>query len=130
MSFVVQFFTDKKVLTVDDIYGSYVIKRDFFKGRQTNWQYSHYRLELTKQNRFKFYVTDNSVIIKTYTGSISFIGNYLSPRIVFHPDTPSHHIIDLEPTLYRAPFSFYYVFNSSKFGNVFFTKGTWKPIEE
>lgn len=128
-SFIVRYFTDKRTLTVDDIYGEYVIDRDFFKGRQTDWQYDHYRLELTRQNRFKFYVTDNSKIVRTYKGSISFVDNYASPRIVFNPDSPRHHIIDLTPTLYRSPFSFYYVFYSPKFGNVFFTKGNWKPIE-
>ncbi len=42
---------------------------------------------------------------------------------------PTHHIMASNPTIYRSFKSFYLVFNSSKFNNVFFKKGTWKPLE-
>ncbi|QRR00195.1 hypothetical protein [Dyadobacter sandarakinus] len=41
---------------------------------------------------------------------------------------PTHHILMDNPTTYRETWSFYLVFDSPKFGNVFFTKGDWEPL--
>jgi hypothetical protein len=126
---VVSYFTEKKQLDRDDIYGTYVIDRSKFPGKQADWQYDHYRFIITKGNKFLFYATDKSKIIATYRGSISFKEVYEHPRLVIQLPEPHHHIMEKEPTLYRNGFSFYYVFNSPEFGNVFFTKGEWKPID-
>lgn len=130
LSGVTNFFTSKKQIDRNDIYGTYVIDRDMFKGGQTDWQYNHFRFEITRQNQFLFHTTDNEKIIKTFKGRVSFIDSYASPRLVIAIDTPTHHVIDTQPTLYRFPFSFYYVFHSPKFGNVFFTKGKWEPLDK
>ena len=84
--------------------------------------------EITKKNEFLFYLTDKEKVTKMYRGNVKFLEAYKGPRIVLSVDTPRHHIIEDVPTLYRSIWSFYYVFPSPKFGNVFFTKGKWKPI--
>ena len=129
LSIIVRYFTEKKQLDRDDIYGTYVIDRSKFPGKQADWQYDHYRFTITKDNKFFFYVTDKSKVVTTYQGSISFKEVYEHPRLVIHLPEPHHHIMEEEPTLYRNVFSFYYVFNSPKYGNVFFTKGDWKELE-
>ena len=123
-------FWTKKELEKEDIYGEYIIDRTKFAGRQADWQYEHFRFEITKENGFIFYQTDNDKIIRTFKGKVEFLEAYNRPRIVLHMDTTKHHIIVDKPTLYRQVWTFYYVFNSPKFGNVFFTKGQWKPIDK
>lgn len=129
LSITIQFFTNKKVLTTADIYGEYIIDRTVFPNKQSDWQYNHFRFEITKNHEFIFYQTEKDKVIKTEKGKISFLDAYYSPRLIIQVDTPRHHIIEDKPTLYRRVWSFYYAFNSPKFGNVFFTKGKWKPIE-
>ena len=127
--FVIGIFTKKMTVEKDDMYGEYVIDRTKFPGAQADWQYNHYRFKISRENRFVFYVTDGEKIRKTYTGTVRLNEAYISPRMKLHFDDP-HHIIADNPTLYRDVWSFYYVFNSAKFGNVFFTKGEWEPIDD
>ena len=127
---IIHFFTGKKEVDRDDIYGKYIIDRTKFPGKQADWQYDHFRFEITKQNEFLFHLTDKERITKTYKGTVEFLKAYIRPRVVLHVDTPRHHIIEDKPTLYRTVSSFYYVFHSPEFGNVFFTKGQWKPIDK
>lgn len=124
-----KFFTDKCHVKREDIYGDYIIDREMFPGLQADWQYDHFRFNISTDNKLQFYLTEKYQILKTYNGTVSFKEVYSRPRIVLHLDTPIHHIIKFNPTLYRETFSFYYVFNSSKFENVFFRKGKWKPIK-
>lgn len=122
-------FWKKKQVERSDIYGEYIINRELFSGRQADWQYNHYSLEITKQNEFLFYCRNKDKIIKTYKGTVEFVTGYNSPRLIIHVDTPKHHVIEEEPTLYREVWNFYYVFKSPKYANMFFSKGRWKPIE-
>ncbi len=116
-------------LDKDDIYGEYVIDRTKYSGKQSDWQYENFRFKILENNEILFYVTDKSKILKTYKGKIHFLEQYKTPRIVLNFDGKKHHIINENPTLYRKGKSFYYVFYSAKFGNVFFTKDKWKEIE-
>lgn len=127
---IMRIFTEKKNLDRQDIYGEYVIDRTKFAGTQADWQYDHYRFEITEKNEFIFYLTEKDKIIKTYKGHVEFLEAYKQPRIIIHTPESSYHLIEEKPTLYRNIWSFYYVFRSPKFGNVFFTKGKWKPINE
>lgn len=129
VAMVLSIFTSKKELEKEDAYGEYVIDRTQFAGKQADWQYNHFRFEITEQDDFIFYVTEREKVIKAYKGKVVFLPAY-NCRIVLDVDTPRHHIIVDNPTLYRKVWSFYYVFNSPKFGNVFFKKGDWKEIEE
>lgn len=125
---VVQWLTSKTELDKDDYYGEYVIKRDYFKGKQTDWQYNHFRFKITKDDSIFFYVTDEEKILKRYRGKIRTTKPYSSARLIIEMEQPTHHILKTNPTTYRSAWDFYLVLNSDKFYNVFFEKGKWKPI--
>jgi len=122
-------FGDKNIER-DDLYGEYIIDRSEFPGKQADWQYNHFRFRITRENKLYFYLLEDGKIVKVYTGTVSFLENYVRPRLVLQVIEPTHHIIEDNPTLYYTGSSFYYVFNSPKFGNVFFVKGEWEPIDK
>ncbi len=121
--------TSKTELDKDDYYGEYIINREYFKGTQTDWQYNHFRFEITDKDSICFYVTDKDRILKTYRGIIKTTTPYSSARLIIEMEQPTHHILTSNPTIYRSTWNFYLVFKSPKFYNVFFEKGKWKPIE-
>ena len=75
-----------------------------------------------------FYVTDKEKILKTYKGKISTLKTYKSAILVIDMEKPTIHIMQSNPTIYRSAWSFYLVFHSNKFNNMYFRKGVWKPI--
>lgn len=119
----------KTKLQKNDYYGSYVIKRDFFKGPQANWQYNSFRFEIRDDDSIFFYCTNKQEILKTYKGKIETTAPYESARLIIKMDQPGHHILTGNPTTVRTNNGFYLVFNSPRFKNVFFRKGEWKPVE-
>jgi hypothetical protein len=127
--YIISFFTSKKEIEINDINGNYIIDREKYAGKQADWQYNHYRFKITKDNKIFFYITENENIIKTIEGNITYTGYTNSPHIKIELDEPKFHILASNPTLYREIWSFYYVFESNKYGNMFFTKGNWKPID-
>ncbi|SFU80352.1 hypothetical protein [Pontibacter akesuensis] len=131
LSGILRWLTSKTELEKDDYYGEYVVNRDYFKGRQTDWQYNHFRFEITDQDSIFFHVTDKEKILNTYRGTIKTTdpGNYRSDRLIIQMDKPTHHIMTSNPTTYRSAWSFYLVFSSPEFYNVFFRKGKWIPID-
>ena len=129
-SLTAQILTAKKELKKKDYYGQYIIDRDFFPGKQANWQYENFRFEIKDDDKIYFYVTDKNKIVKTYIGTISTISPYGSERLVINMEQPTIHIMKTNPTIYRSAWSFYLVFHSDKFNNMYFKKGTWKPINE
>ncbi|KQR94450.1 hypothetical protein ASG01_00755 [Chryseobacterium sp. Leaf180] len=129
-SLTAQTLTAKKELKKKDYYGSYIIYRDFFPGKQANWQYENFRFEIKNDDKIYFYVTDKKKIVKTYSGTISTLSPYGSERLVIKMEQPTIHILKTNPTIYRSAWSFYLVFHSDKFNNMYFKKGTWKSINE
>ncbi len=125
---ILHWLTDKKELEKSDYYGSYIIDRSFFPGKQADWQYNHFRFEIRRNDSIYFYITDAARIKQIYRGVISIPTGYSSARLRLQVEQPSHHILQGNPTTYRSAWSFYLVFNSPKFHNVYFKKGTWKPI--
>ncbi|WP_333600611.1 hypothetical protein [Flavobacterium sp.] len=125
---ILDVFTSKKKIEKEDIYGDYIIDREKFPGKQADWQYNHYRYSITKDNKMYFYITNKEKIVKTIKGTIK-LNNYANPRIELFFEDPKFHIIEEDPTLYREIWSFYYVFYSNKYQNVFFKKGSWKSID-
>ena len=126
--FIREYFTGKMGVDRSDIYGSYVIDRSKFPGRNAEWQYRRYRFEIIEPDVFKFYKTYDGKVTKTYTGKVEFTLDN-RPHIILHmqyPDGDTCHVLRENPTLYREPFSFYYVFESPLYGNMFFTKGKYK----
>ncbi len=127
---LISIFTDKKEIEKDDIYGTYVINRDKCAGKQADWQYNHYRFEIKEDNTIIFYITDGKKIIKEIKGTVE-VKEYFtpSPHLKINFAEPRFHVIKDNPTLYREVWSFYYVFCSEKYGNMFFSKGNWKSID-
>lgn len=129
ISITIQFFTKKKELKKEDYYGHYVINRDYFSGKQADWQYDNFRFEIKENDSIYFYVTDKQKILKTYRGTIKTSQPYRSERIIINMENQTHHIMSSNPTTYRSAWSFYLVFYSQKFNNVYFKKGKWEPID-
>ena len=129
LSSVLFYFTSKKEVEKEDIYGEYVIDREKYAGKQADWQYNHYRFKITDDNKIIFYITEKENIVKTIEGKVEFTDYSHSPHLKIELDEPEFHILKENPTLYREVWSFYYVFESEKYNNVFFTKGNWRPID-
>lgn len=113
----------KKRVYPKDIPGKYKIDRSQFAGKNADWQYDHFKFEITEKDSFIFYVlNDNSKIVKTFrykmqtnNGGIFYI----------HKPDSCYHVLEKQPTLYRNRFSYYYVFESYLYGNMFFRKKKW-----
>ena len=119
---IIQKLNAKILLKKKNFYGHYIIDRDFFSGKEAEWQYTHFRFDIKNNDSIYFYATDNKDILTTYKGSITTITPYSSERLIIKMDQSTHHILATNPTIYRNTRSFYLVFNSPKFGNVFFKK--------
>lgn len=130
LAMLIQFLTSKTILAKEDYYGNYVVDRDYFPGKQADWQYNTFRFEIKSNDSIYFHVTDEKKILKTYRGSVNMMAPYQSKRLKIIMDTSTHHIMADNPTTYRSIWSFYLVFNSQKFGNMFFKKGDWEPLEK
>jgi hypothetical protein len=126
---VLKLFTTKMTLNKNEIYGEYVIAKNKCAGKQAKWQYNHYRFEIKKDNKIYFYITKNERVIKTIIKDIKFNYGHSSPLLDIDLKTNDFHVLKEDPILYREIWTFYYVFQSEKFGNMFFTKGKWKSIE-
>ena len=127
--YTLAFWYATKKLDKDDYYGEYIVNRNYFKGKQTDWQYNNFRFEIEENDSIYFHITDKSVITKTCVGKIKTVMPYNSVIVEIDQLTPEHHIFTTTPTVCRSAWSFYLVFNSPKFGNMFFTKGHWKEID-
>jgi hypothetical protein len=123
------------ILTQKHIVGTYVIDRSKFPGKQADWQYQNFRFTITNDDKLIFESRINDSKWKADTVKVTYssgyhdskIGEYCNRKLRVHTDSAHHHIIHDNPTLYRlSNDKFYYVFDSKKFGNVFFKRGTWK----
>ena len=128
-SYIVQALTSKKELKKKDYYGQYIVDRDFFAGKQADWQYNNFRFEIKENDSIYFYVTENERIMKTFRGTITTSQSSSSKRLIISMQQPTHHVLTSNPTTYRSAWSFYLVFESPKFNNVYFKKGQWTPID-
>ena len=128
---IVQWLTSKTELQKKDYYGQYIINRDYFPGRQADWQYEKFRFEIKDNDSIYFHLTDKQKILRTYRGTITTTApsQYISERLIINMEQPTHHVMTSNPTTYRSAWSFYLVLNSPKYKNMFFEKGKWKPIE-
>jgi len=122
-------FNAKKVLEKEDFYGQYTIDRNYFSGKQADWQYNNFRFEIKENDSILLYVTDGLKINETYKGKISTLAPYKSARLVIKMEEPNHHIFTTNPTIYRESWDFFMVFNSPKFNNMYFRKGEWTKID-
>ncbi len=126
---VLKLFTTKMKLNQNEIYGEYVIDKNKCTGKQADWQYNNYRFEIKKDNKIYFYITKKERIVKTIIKDIKFNNGHSSPLLDIDLKNNDFHILKQNPTLYREIWTFYYVFHSEKFGNMFFTKRKWETTE-
>ncbi len=126
---IVGILAQKKVLDKSDFYGEYTIDRNYFSGKQADWQYNNFRFEIKENDSIYFYVTNGKRVNETYRGKISTLAPYKSARLVIEMKKPTHHIITSNPTIYREPWGFFMVFTSPKFHNMYFRKNKWENIE-
>ena len=129
LSFIAQWLTAKTELEKKDYYGVYIVNRDYFSGRQADWQYDNFRFEIKENDSIYFHLTDKEKILKTYKGIITTTKPYSSERLIINMEQPTHHIMTSNPTTYRSAWSFYLVFYSPKFNNVYFKKEKWKSLD-
>ncbi|WP_426490226.1 hypothetical protein [Hymenobacter sp. 102] len=115
-------------LKKEDLYGSYIIDRSKFPGRQADWQYNTFRFTITPDDRITFFVMDGDRVVKLHVGTVYTVKPYESYRLAVSMQQPTHHIMSSNPTIYRRGRQFYLVFNSPLFGNVFFRKDDWEPL--
>jgi hypothetical protein len=120
----------QKELDKKDYYGQYIVNRNYFPGKQSDWQYNNFRFEIKRNDSIYFYVTDKERILKTFRGTISTVKPFSSQILVISMEQPTNHIVASNPTIYRSAWDFYLVFYSSKFNNVYFKKGEWKPLDK
>lgn len=128
-SYIGKVIRAKKVLDKNDFYGTYVIDRNYFPGKQSDWQYNNFRFEIKENDSIYFYVTNENITNETYKGKISTLTCYESERLIIKMEEPNHHILKTNPTIYRESWDFFLVFNSPKFSNMYFRKGKWKEID-
>lgn len=126
---IIRLLTDKEKLQKKDYYGEYIVNRDYFPGRQADWQYNNFRFVIKENDSIYFYETDKEKIVKTYRGTITTTQPYSSERLIINMEQPTHHILTSNPTTYRSAWSFYLVLYSPKFNNVYFKKGHWKSLD-
>ncbi len=119
---IIGFINSKTEVDKKDIYGTYVIDKEMFKGKNADWQYEHFSFEITKNNDFIFYEYNNNRVKSVHKGKVDFVEGYTSPHIRIVDLKPDHQVVEKEPLLVRNKWNFYYVFKSKKFGNMFFIK--------
>ena len=117
-------------LAKSDYYGWYVIDREYFPGRQADWQYNSLRFRITPSDSIYFYLADKERIVKVFRGRISTNEVYVSQRLTLHMAQPTYHVVADNPTTYRSTWNFHLVFHSAKFNDVYFKKGEWRPLPE
>jgi hypothetical protein len=111
-----------------DVYGKYIVDQTKYSKKQAAWQYETFNIEITRDKLIEadfltLFVLAKGKIVNIYRRKIEFIDVYKNRwRFETENDTTTHHIISSTPTLFRHVGYFNYVFESSRFGNVFFRK--------
>lgn len=123
----IRFFKTPMKVDADDIYGSYVIDREMFPGPNADWQYNKYRMEIKKSGQLILFELAEGKDVVVHHMPISILEYYQNSRLKLVGRAP-HHMLRRQPLLVRQPWSFYYAFNSPHYGNMYFTKGKWRPL--
>jgi len=108
-------------LKTDQIYGTYRVDKTKFDTAEGRWQFENFEIQIGRDHVLRLYqLQPNRKILDAM--EFTFSQYFNAPHISLKIDSTRHHILSTNPTLYRKPFSFYYVFESRKFGNMFFEK--------
>lgn len=106
------------------IIGKYVVNTNVLPGKNADWQYEHYKLEVTKDKYLVVSFYDKGTLMSKDSVEYTFVKRFVSDRIkILGPS--QHHFFQDNPTLYRKGSSFTYRFFSKKYGNVYFRKKKW-----
>ncbi len=112
---------DKPIrLTKEDIVGDYRIDKNFYPGKNADWQYDHYRFTITPTDSIYFYVTHKDTILKIFKWKLKYSSG--PPDLWRIQSDTVYHVTKYQPTLFRGHRKFYYVFHSDIYGNMFFRK--------
>lgn len=140
------FFTSPMTVRKIHLESNYIIDREMFKGKDADWQYNHYALKIDEDTLY-LRILNNNRIIKTFKKHIFYVDIDKHRFITFQEgqysdefmeskeidrlslDTSKHHMLRLNPKLMSNPFSFRIILQSTKYGNMFFKKGKWKPLD-
>lgn len=129
--YITSILAQKPILEKADYYGEYTIDRDYFSGENANWQYNSFRFKIEKNDSIILYITDGQRIINSFSGKISTVTPYSSARLKIDMGDNYHHVFDSNPTIYRESWgNFFLVFNSPKYHNMYFRKGSWEPLPD
>ncbi len=121
-----------------DIYGNYRIDTTFYPGKQARWQYEHIRFELDSHfYKVNIQFEGDSAGQRIINGSINWktgshpqlwefgrfsVGISAESGFVGRIVPDSIMILGRQPILYRSHNRFYYVFENTPWGNLFFRK--------
>jgi len=83
-----------------NIGGNYVINRDFFKGKNTGWQYEHYWIKISDDTLY-LNIMNNNVLIKTYKRPIIYIEKGKHTFIEFYDTISLRHAYSYEREIVR-----------------------------
>jgi len=152
---VYKFTTSPMTVKKYHLKGTFVINREMFKGKNADWQYDHYWINIKNDTLF-LHIMSNGKEIKMYKRQIAYIDPYHrmqsrrdhvffgfvntdkefqnqhanneEQRIFI--ESEEHHMLINDPRLLASPFSFNIVLVSNRYGNMFFTRGKWKVREK
>ncbi len=97
-----------------------------FGGPQARWQFDHHRILITDRDSLILEILNDGLISHRYARAFEPVpvSGLLHFRWQFKEsdDSAYHHIIATEPIMVRSHSSYYYVFPSYRYGNMFFRK--------
>lgn len=117
-------------IKAEDLYGSYIIDRSEYPGENADWQYNEFRFDIVPPNDIRFHKTTMERIANTTDGKLFFKERYRDFDELTLQMERSRHLWDIQPIVRGDNEQFHLVFRSTEFGDMFFIKGEWKPLED
>lgn len=113
-------------LDSDDYYGEYVIDKSIFPGKNSEWQYKHFRLEIKYNGDVLLHTLGGDKKIKVYKGKVQIDGSKPSATIRFDMNKPTSHVMRYQPKVYRSAWGFTLVMKSTKYHHMYFKKKSFR----
>lgn len=113
-------------LDADDYYGEYVIDKSIFPGKNSEWQYNHFRLEIKYNGDVLLHTLGGNKKMKVYKGNFYIDDNKPSATIRFEMSKPTSHVMIYQPKVYRSAWGFTLVMKSTKYHHMYFKKKSFR----
>lgn len=113
-------------LDSDDYYGEYFIDKSIFPGKNSEWQYKHFRLEIKYNGDVLLHTLGGDKKIKVYKGKVQIDGSKPSASIRFDMSKPTSHVMQYQPKVYRSAWGFTLVMKSTKYYHMYFKKKSFR----